>query len=41
MQKSLAIFYESDGYTTSGKRLMGRQAAGEGFLQWQVQYNWI
>jgi alpha-maltose-1-phosphate synthase len=39
MQKSLAIFYESDGYTTSGKRLMGRQAAGEGFLQGIVKYS--
>ena len=28
-----AIFYAPDGYDTSGKKLMGRQAAGEGFLK--------
>lgn len=28
-----AIFFEPEGYTTSGTRLMGRQAAGRGFLR--------
>jgi len=28
-----AIFFEPEGYTTSGARLMGRQAAGKGFLR--------
>ncbi|MHA1539805.1 MAG: glycosyltransferase family 4 protein [Alphaproteobacteria bacterium] len=28
-----AIFYAPDGYDTGGKKLMGRQAAGEGFLK--------
>jgi glycosyltransferase involved in cell wall biosynthesis len=28
-----AFYYLSDGYQTSGKSLMGRQSAGEGFLQ--------
>jgi starch synthase len=27
------IFYQPDGYVTSGPKLMGRQAAGEGFLR--------
>ncbi|NEQ21402.1 MAG: glycosyltransferase family 4 protein [Microcoleus sp. SIO2G3] len=31
--KTAAIFYQREGYDTSGKRLMGRQAAGEGFLK--------
>jgi alpha-maltose-1-phosphate synthase len=39
MPKSLAIFYESEGYSTSGKRLLGRQAAGEGFLKGVVQHS--
>jgi len=30
---SAAIFYAPDGYETGGKRLLGRQAAGEGFLK--------
>ena len=30
---SAAIFYTPDGYETGGKRLLGRQAAGEGFLR--------
>ncbi len=29
----VAILYTKDGYDTSGKRLMGRHAAGEGFLK--------
>jgi starch synthase len=28
-----AIYFMSDGYSTSGSKLMGRQAAGEGFLK--------
>lgn len=27
------IYYQPDGYTTNGQKLMGRQAAGEGFLR--------
>jgi glycosyltransferase involved in cell wall biosynthesis len=30
---SAAVFYVPDGYDTGGKRLLGRQAAGEGFLK--------
>ena len=33
MQHSAAIHYVPDGYDTSGQRLLGRQAAGEGFLR--------
>jgi alpha-maltose-1-phosphate synthase len=39
MNKSLAIFYESDGYRTNSRRLLGRQAAGEGFLKGVVQHS--
>lgn len=39
MTKSLAIYYESDGYSTSGKRLLGRQAAGAGFLKGLVEHS--
>ncbi|KGF71963.1 glycosyl transferase [Neosynechococcus sphagnicola sy1] len=38
MSTTAAILYKKDGYDTSGKRLMGRQAAGEGFLKSLVQY---
>lgn len=31
--KNAAIFYEVDGYSTTGKRLLGRQVAGESFLR--------
>jgi glycosyltransferase involved in cell wall biosynthesis len=31
--KTAAIFYQREAYDTSAKRLMGRQAAGEGFLK--------
>jgi glycosyltransferase involved in cell wall biosynthesis len=31
------IFYQADGYTTTGAKLMGRQAAGEGFLRAAAQ----
>ena len=32
MTRNAAILYHPEGYTTSGDRLMGRHAAGEGFL---------
>ena len=35
--RGLALQFEPDGYVTSGPRLMGRQAAGEGFLRAVVQ----
>jgi glycosyltransferase involved in cell wall biosynthesis len=38
MNHTAAIFYKKDGYDTSGSRLLGRQAAGEGFLKALVQY---
>lgn len=31
--KTAAILYQPDGFETQGQRLMGRQAAGEGFLK--------
>jgi alpha-maltose-1-phosphate synthase len=34
----VAVFYKRDGYDTSGKRLMGRQSAGEGFLKGLIQH---
>ncbi|MDD1418926.1 glycosyltransferase family 4 protein [Dolichospermum sp. ST_sed1] len=37
MVNNAAIFYIQDGYNTSGQRLLGRQAAGEGFLKAFVQ----
>ena len=37
MSQNAAIFYAPDGYRTSGSKLMGRQAAGEGFLKSFVQ----
>src|SRR5262245_66639314 len=33
MPTTLGFWYERDGYDTSGKRLLGRQAAGEAFLR--------
>ncbi|MBD2199652.1 MULTISPECIES: glycosyltransferase family 4 protein [Calothrix] len=38
MNNTAAIFYKKDGYDTSGNRLLGRQAAGEGFLKALVQH---
>lgn len=38
MSTTAAILYRRDGYDTSSKRLLGRQAAGEGFLKSLVQY---
>lgn len=39
MAVSAAIFYVTDGYDTSGKRLLGRQSAGEGFLKGWTRYS--
>ncbi|HEY9653382.1 MAG TPA: glycosyltransferase family 4 protein, partial [Coleofasciculaceae cyanobacterium] len=36
--KTAAILYQRDGYDTRGQRLMGRQAAGEGFLKALARY---
>ena len=36
--KTVAIFYHQEGYTASGRRLMGRHAASEGFLRALVKY---
>lgn len=38
MTEPVAILYDPDGYTTSGPRLLGRQAAGEGFLKGLVEH---
>jgi hypothetical protein len=38
MSNTAAIFYKRDGYNTQGKRLLGRQSAGEGFLKALVEY---
>lgn len=38
MSPTIAVLYKRDGYDTSSQRLMGRQAAGEGFLKGLVQY---
>ena len=40
------IYYDPEGYTTSGPRLMGRNAAGESFLRGfmlhsQVEEFWV
>jgi glycosyltransferase involved in cell wall biosynthesis len=40
-QQNAAIYYKPDGYTTQSKRLLGRQAAGEGFLKAYVQYSQV
>ena len=36
--KTAAIYYQKEGYDTRGQRLMGRQAAGEGFLKAIARY---
>lgn len=36
--KTAAIFYQPEGFDTRGQRLMGRQAAGEGFLKALANY---
>lgn len=38
MSKTAAVYYEKDAYGTGGSRLLGRQAAGEGFLKGLVRY---
>jgi alpha-maltose-1-phosphate synthase len=38
MGTTAAIYYTRDGYDTGGQRLLGRQAAGEGFLKGLVRY---
>ncbi|WP_017294012.1 glycosyltransferase family 4 protein [Geminocystis herdmanii] len=35
--QNTAIYYKPDGYTTQGKRLLGRQSAGESFLKAYIQ----
>lgn len=39
MSSNLAIYYHPDGFDTSVQKLMGRQAAGEGFLRGWVKYS--
>jgi glycosyltransferase involved in cell wall biosynthesis len=38
MPQTAAIYYVPDGFDTSGQRLLGRQAAGEGFLKGLIQH---
>ena len=38
MNTTAAIYFEEDAYGTGGKRLLGRQAAGEGFLRGFVRF---
>lgn len=38
MGTTAAVFYVKEAYDTSGKRLLGRHSAGEGFLKSLVQY---
>jgi glycosyltransferase involved in cell wall biosynthesis len=38
MDTTAAVVYSKDGYDTTGKRLLGRHAAGEGFLKSLVQH---
>ncbi|MGH2413173.1 MAG: glycosyltransferase family 4 protein, partial [Microcystaceae cyanobacterium] len=38
MTTTAAVLYKKNGYDTSGKRLLGRQSAGEGFLKGLVQF---
>ncbi|MCU0536429.1 MAG: glycosyltransferase family 4 protein [Hydrococcus sp. Prado102] len=37
--QTAAIFYQTEGFDTRGQRLMGRQAAGEGFLKAIARYS--
>jgi glycosyltransferase involved in cell wall biosynthesis len=39
MSNTAAIFYHNDAYNTKGKRLLGRQAAGEGFLKGFIRHS--
>jgi alpha-maltose-1-phosphate synthase len=38
MSQSVAVFYKRDGFDTDGTRLLGRHAAGEGFLKALIRY---
>jgi glycosyltransferase involved in cell wall biosynthesis len=38
MAQTAALFFRKDGFDTGGKRLLGRQAAGEGFLRALVRH---
>ncbi|NJR20327.1 MAG: glycosyltransferase family 4 protein [Hyphomonadaceae bacterium] len=38
LNANTTIYYDRDGYDTQGQKLMGRQAAGEGFLRGWMQY---
>lgn len=38
MNTPVAVYYEEDAYGTAGKRLLGRHAAGEGFLRGLVRF---
>jgi alpha-maltose-1-phosphate synthase len=38
MSRSVAVFYKRDGFDTDGTRLLGRHAAGEGFLKAFIQH---
>lgn len=37
--RNSAIYYEQDGYTTGGQRLLGRQSAGESFLKGMARFS--
>ena len=38
MKTGPAVYYRKEGYDTAGQRLLGRQAAGEGFLRGLARY---
>src|SRR6478752_3986078 len=38
MARTAALYFRKDGFDTGGKRLLGRQAAGEGFLKALTRY---
>lgn len=40
-KRNSAIFYEQDGFKTDGKRLLGRQSAGESFLKGFTRYSGV
>ena len=41
MPQNAAIYYHAEGYDTSGDRLMGRHAAGEGFLTGLIRHSGV
>ena len=41
MPQNAAIYYHAEGYDTSGDRLMGRHAAGEGFLAALIRHSGV